>query len=568
MTNRTLAQAERWYEKTSVRLALAIGLNVLFMIFMLSCFELRYEENDDLTVQKFLDGQTAVKTPYCAYLDYILAQLLIWAYDLCGDKLPMFSILQYAMLLFSFSAVTYMLLKKLPLIPALAGMSAVWCFFGADCYLLLTYTKTAGIATVAAVLIMLMALEEREKPSWPGFISGAALLLLACMLRDKEFLACLGLMFPLGLICLIRHVLKSREGRLKRALSFSLPFVAALSVCAGAMGFNALMWQKEPYRSYKEYNDARSRYIDYLPPEYERMPQVYDSLGLDEEDLELGAYYDKEKWTTESYRQLSQAREEHVGHLSLGECLGLFLDSCLPAFFQQRHIFGLGAALLLWTAWGKRDRYSYMALAGSFALFGAMYLLLIWQGRFLVNRTDVGFFFALTVVLLSCLDGNKARKDRALALVLACLCVGLMWRQNRDFSYLYSENFIRDDSAQKTAVEQIVKDEEHIYLTEIGGLDHMLYSPQETVPRGYSDRIVLLGDWCVRHPQIEERLADFGLDQPMRDIVDNERAYLVVRDIEPVLSYIEKYYCPEAKAEPVEPLSSQTGLAVYRVFSH
>ena len=149
-----------WVKSDRAKLLFAIGLNLAFLLVLLLCFEVRFEENDDLTVQKFLDGQTAVKTPFVVYINYFLALLLKGLYDLSGNALPVFGLFQYVLLFISFTAVSCLLFKRLNLLAATAGSLALLCFFGADSYLTMTYTKTAGIAAVGGVSLMLLAMEE------------------------------------------------------------------------------------------------------------------------------------------------------------------------------------------------------------------------------------------------------------------------------------------------------------------------------------------------------------------------------------------------------------------------
>jgi hypothetical protein len=60
-------------------------------------------------------------------------------------------------------------------------------------------------------------------------------------------------------------------------------------------------------------------------------------------------------------------------------------------------------------------------------------------------------------------------------------------------------------------------------------------------------------------------LAQYGIENPYRDMVNNDKVYLVAADIELSLEYIRNWYYPDAVAEPVEPLSSQTGLQIYKL---
>ena len=559
-----------WYKSDRARLLFAILLNVAFLTVLLLCFEVRFEENDDLTVQKYLDGQTAVKSPFVIYINYFLARLLIALYDLSGNALPMFSLLQYAMLLLSFTGLSYMLFKRLEPLPAAAASMAVLSFFGADSYLALTYTKTAGIAAVGGVSLMLTASSERGgAKKWLPMLLGAAELLFALMLRDKEFAACAVLMVPLGLWALESSCSLAPAGkRLKAAAGFALPFIFVMVLAAGLFFGNGLIWDKSDYSEYKRFNAQRSRFVDYKVPEYEQMPEAYDSLGIDKyaRDMFMVNCYERSVWTEDAYASLSDARDQLVQKPSPGECLGVFLDSCLGAFFIQKPVYGLMAALVLWLAWGRRGLKELLSCGLSFILFGLLYLYLIYQGRFLVNRTDAGFFFALAVSLLWLIDPRKTRGDSLLCLILLCLCLGLGYRQNRDYCYFYPHKVLVDDSGHKAAIEALIADE-HFFLAEVDAINLTLYSPLETVPAGYGDSIVLIGDWCENHPLNNAAMAAHGIEEPLRDLVNNDKACIISGDISVPLDFIRHNYDPQARAELLQPLSSETGLEIYMILS-
>jgi hypothetical protein len=396
-------------------------------------------------------------------------------------------------------------------------------------------------------------------------ILGAIVAVLSFMLRFKEAVACAALMVPLGLWGLVSYA-KASEHKARAAVKFAAPFVLVAALALGLYAVNEYIWDNSEYSDYKIYNAARSRFVDYNIPEYEKMQAAYDQVNVDENTLELGNFYDTEKWTEETFDYLSDSREETMAKPSWGECLGVFLNHCVWDFFLQKHIYTLVAVLLLWCCCGKRDLLSFMTVGLSFAIFGAMYLVLIHQGRYMVNRTDVGFFFALTVTLLWFLEPGKAKKEGIFCALLIVLCLGLSYRQNREYCYYYGENFIMDNSAEKAAIETVINDD-HLFLAEVDGLNMLLYSPLDTVPAGYADSIVMLGDWVVEHPKTTELLAEYGVENPYRDMVDNDRVYLVAADIELSLEYIRNWYCASATAELVEPLSSQTGLQIYRISS-
>ena len=122
-----------------------------------------------------------------------------------------------------------------------------------------------------------------------------------------------------------------------------------------------------------------------------------------------------------------------------------------------------------------------------------------------------------------------------------------------------------DKSEIRAAYERLLEDREHVYLAKLDAVTDGLWSPFEPYGKGYWDRIVLLGGFDCLHPAIMENLAQYGVENPYRDCVGNERVYIIEDDVDLTLRFIREHYDPRAKAEPVEPLSSETGLGIYRI---
>ena len=106
-----------------------------------------------------------------------------------------------------------------------------------------------------------------------------------------------------------------------------------------------------------------------------------------------------------------------------------------------------------------------------------------------------------------------------------------------------------------------------LFLSDIHGVPSTLEAALKMAEGLNPDRIVLLGGWSLYHPSIEHVLEAYNLENPYPDMIGNERVLLIDSDVERTLAYLQKYYDPEAWAEPVEPLSSQTWLSIYRIYS-
>lgn len=85
------------------------------------------------------------------------------------------------------------------------------------------------------------------------------------------------------------------------------------------------------------------------------------------------------------------------------------------------------------------------------------------------------------------------------------------------------------------------------------------------MPAGYRDKLYFSCGWVVRHPQVVEVLADYGLENPYRDAVNNDKVYVIPNDIELTMEYINHYYNENARAELVQDLTSELGINIYRI---
>ena len=114
-------------------------------------------------------------------------------------------------------------------------------------------------------------------------------------------------------------------------------------------------------------------------------------------------------------------------------------------------------------------------------------------------------------------------------------------------------------------VEELLKDDEHLYLTKVWAVDHTLYGPLETPPAGYAEKLLLIGGWSMHHPAIDALMEQWGLANPWRDLVGREDICLVDHDVERSLAFLRRWYAPDAEAVLIEPISSKSDIKIYKI---
>lgn len=562
---------DRWESGGAFRLLCAVLLNALFLAGLLIFIAPAFESNDDLTLAAFVDGQMAVKNAHIPYINYAAGLLLKGVYLLLGESVTWHTVGQYLLLFAGFTAVTWTLFKRLRFWQGAVVSLVMLLFFGVDTYTIISYTKTAAVAAVGGISLMLCAMESLPKGRRAVALAlGMMLALFGAMLRFIEFLPCAALMAVLALHYLIGLIgekeLSVRE-KLRELVRYAAPFVLLLALAAGLYAVNELAWSAGRWGAYHEFDATRVALTDYTIPPYEDMPEQYEALELNENAVELfrmGNFFDTEKFGQDTMAEIIRIRSEISPSPSVGECLGIFLDKCIIGFFVNLHIYGFLIMAALWLGCGAHDARGWLTLIIECGLFAAFYLFLIWRGRYMIDRVDVGLFLAMFVVLSRLLEPKEMDRDRVLAGVALAAALALSFQLNRD-SFRINLNEQGDKNAKRAAVDMLLSDSEHIYLAKLDTIDDTLYPPFTPAPAGYWDRIVLMGGWDFANPVMLDTLSRYGIENPYRDIIGNDRVYMIEDDIDSTMEYIHDYYDSDATAELVQPMSGATGLQIYKI---
>ena len=573
----TLAKCrEQWHKNGRLRLLAALLVNAALLLVLLSCFTPRFETNDDVLMSKFVDGQMGEKSAYIPFINIVQGFFLKLLYTIGGEGLNWYSISMYSLMLAAFTAMTWVLLMRFRPLGAWSMAAVILLTVGLNSYLYPCFSKTCAVAAAGGLCLMLYAMGDGlEKPKRLPLMLGLAMAVLGYLWRVEEFFGVAVLLAPVGLVVLLELLRKTRDEkpgqRLGRVWRYVRPFLLLLLLVLLLFGLDRFLWTRGDFAYFTEYSDTRSILVDYSTlPDYEQMQPVYDSLDMNENAvyfLKNWSFYDTEKFSLEKIKAVLAARDSVVPNPSPGECLGVFLDKAIPGMAGTLAGLGFALMLMLWLACGRHRWQDWLGLGLSFGFFGMIYLLMIYQNRYLANRMDMGLLLALMLAMSFLMDDRKLMEDKLFCALLIALALAAGLYTNRNVCKCSDQYDVEDKSAKKAAIEQILADEEHLYLCKVWSIDHELYTPLETAPAGFADRIVLLGGWSLYHPSIEHVLEAYDIQNPYPDMIGNARVRLIDNDVERTLAYLREYYDPDAQAEPVEPLSTETGLKVYRIHS-
>lgn len=538
---------DRTYLKQKYRkISVALISNLLILGAMAAFMRPSFETNDDIVFAELGSGLRGVKDAHLVFQNYGLGMIYRLLYGVTG-RLPWYTIVQYMILFAAFTVVTYVLISRLGEISGLCLFVILVCGFGYEGYIHLQFTKTAGIAAAAAVFLLLHLLEQ-EKYSWWGIAGGILLAVIAYMYREDQFWASCGLMAGAGLLFLF-DLRKYRNKKLRRLGICVLTFGVLLLSVFGVDRWDSSKYRSAEWKEYQEFNQLRSELLDYGFPDYDSNQEIYEELGISREAYELYKswnFNDTEKFDTEVMKKLVDLKQKRP--LTL-RTVTAFLRRFPSDLLRMPMFYFFAVFAVLWLLCGKKDVFSVISVLAECLLLVAVYFYLHYQGRYMVNRVDVGLWFSVCLVMLWIFSSGEVRYMNTKVSVLLCMiCVVLgQFMMYKDWR-LATSSIPEARVSQRAVLETIGTDKEHTYLAKSGMLSEIVcYGPFDRMPENLLDNVYWFGGWECRTPGYTRAMEAHGIINPYRDVVNNENIYLVDDNIDLTLKYIRQYYAENAQ---------------------
>ena len=539
---------DRTYLKQKYRkISVALISNLLILGAMVAFMRPSFETNDDIVFAELGSGLRGVKDAHLVFQNYGLGMIYRLLYGVTG-RLPWYTIVQYMILFAAFTVVTYVLISRLGEISGLCLFVILACGFGYEGYIHLQFTKTAGIAAAAAVFLLLYLLEQ-EKYSWWGIAGGILLAVIAYMYREDQFWASCGLMAGAGLLFLF-DLRKYRNKKLRRLGICVLTFGVLLLSVFGVDRWDSSKYRSAEWEEYQEFNQLRSELLDYGFPDYDSNQEIYEELGISREAYELYKswnFNDTEKFDTEVMKKLVDLKQKRP--LTI-RTVTAFLRRFPSDLLRMPMFYFFAVFAVLWLLCGKKDVCSVISVLAECLLLVVVYFYLYYQGRYMVNRVDVGLWFSACLVMLWIFSSGEVRHMNTKVSVLLCMiCVVLgQFMMYKDWR-LATSSIPEARVSQRAVLETIGTDKEHTYLAKSGMLSEIVcYGPFDRMPENLLDNVYWFGGWECRTPGYTRAMEVHGIINPYRDVVNNENIYLVDDNIDLTLKYIRQYYAENAQA--------------------
>ena len=548
-----MKKLEKWLDRQTGTVWFACFLNIAVLAAMLLLLYPAFETNDDISVAMVANGSWGTGNAHIICQNYLLGVWYTALYHIGHGRIPWYGISQYVFLCMAMSVVTYVLFQRLKKEQAYLLNGILLIYFGYECYIRIQFSKTAGVLLAAGAFLLFYEL-EKEKASWYGILTGIFLGVTGSLYRFKEAAVCCLLIAGIGVYFLLdagRWGAQKKKKLLIMSGSFGMMGILML----GCEILDRQIYASSPgWAFFTKYNDCRSDLTDYSLPDYETDRALYDELGITETAyglLKEGLnFYDTDVFSLDHMETLDAARPKN----SLSKALVINFLKEYPIGYVGIPVFmGFLIFVFIWVGWGDHRWKVWLTAGYEILVMGMIDFYLYYQGRYLKNRVEVALWFSISLVVIWFCHGRKLQISRRTALVaVACILIANQYTWKNRWGFLNVQKEI--DKEYLRGIYQDAKDldPDGLILAKIPTISYTMYDVLDSVPQGTFENIIWLGGWEMQNPIWIEKLKEYGITNPYRDLINNEHVYLVDDNIKVTLKYIREYYAEDVEAQRLQ----------------
>lgn len=526
-------------------------INAVFLVLLMLVTKPVYESNDDAAMVSMFNNARGGVDAYSNASSYLYGLFLIFLYRITSS-VPWHCVVLYLTVFFSLSAITHVILNRFRGWAGMALSSVIMVFFGYQCYTVINFTRAAACGTAAGAFLILSAMAEKKvRKNW--ILWGSLLVFIGYNIRPNEGLA-VGLCMTSGGVYLLLMLIRAeKRTRLKRLLKYAAGMIPVVALVAASAGIEKYEISSDPERlAYREYAHVRTRLMDHGFPGYPENYKTYQELDINENAYKLYRnwdFYDTEKMSTDVMKQIQKLQpEEKITAATVKS----YFNTYPERYFRNMMFLLFLFVLLLLAVYGRHNLSVLLTVIYQILLMAGVILYLFADKRSGLVRVEMGLWLGATLILVIMLDEKNFAIDRrsSLVLMLTALIFGQMdWSDQ--YRRLSTKGTAKKEKAREL-VAPLTADKEHLYICNTGDyLPVSAYGPFEPIPEYYVSNIVPLGSWICGSVPYTHALEAYGVENPYRDMIGNDKVRLVAIAIKPILQYLQDYYDADCTAEEV-----------------
>ncbi len=537
-------------------LTYSLAINLFFLALCLIFGDLKFGAIDDYFMAARLTGALGTDyNPHLIFVNALYGYALLPLYHLF-PKIGWYYIGEMFAVFLSFTVIGYVLLQRCGERWGAILATLFTALFASDFYLVVQFTQCASILSAAGML--LFAYGVVEKRATAPFVLGIILMLWGSVMRWQAFL--MGMpFFCLGMLFIFKDCWKVKW---RVIAGLAILFVGAFSMHS----WDQKIYQTPEYADFVKFQGPRVTFGDNGNYNQNAVYEDAEELGLSGKDMHMlssWVMYDTEVFSVDSIKQYSDLippyRTINPKELIPRDLLNALAHSLRSPLFWTWFIL----CLLIYATNRKRYMYLWLSLATVLALVAY----LIAMGR-LVYRVESGFWLYAAVLAVPLFGRFTLNIPRKLAYsILAIIAVANI------FTYATSGEMVRDPSSGESRTlaikdttdyaqvfDYIDSQPDKMFLLSMNAFmrfSHHRNPPYSAEPIGQYRRTVSFGYWTPYLPEVTEALADFGIDNPIKDAVHDN---VIVLNEPHLVDFLQRHYYDSVAIDTLKEIGEMTFL--------
>lgn len=576
----------KWYFIKQSDFVKALFLNVVILILLMILFTPTIK-SDDYYMSEISYG--AASGNYDVHLIYsnILLGYLIKGLLLLVPQVPWYVMLQIIAVFCAFVTITWYLLKYYSnkSILVLSFIFLLW--FGYECYIRITFTKTSFILITCGVFLLFKEIASNKK-QWKLCVIGLLEVFIGLLYRRANLSSVLGMMIGVCFIEIFSWYLKKENIKFiaKKGILYLCSLCLMLGVSSALAQINQYMYSLTPgWDDYYYLNNLKSMVVDYTSNNYGSNADKYQAIGISNNDLEMiynNDLYDFDFITEEKIRDIvsiAQTEKQSGGWKELFNIRNIaeFLRT-VPIEYLKRTSFCCFIILSLFLIL-NRSKKTMVSLFYALILMLAENYYLFLKGRVLQPYIDAGIIFSACLFLLYFMEEKSEKQLYSKKMNLNILSVSVLavFMLLSSFDSLVATFFWDYGSQEACNPEQgreimdvICKDSSNLYITSSkeNVFSRWAFHTFEIIPKGYYRNVFYMGSYIW--PSHKQILQKYNVENPLREIADAENMYFLISDnlegagVNIFQTYIQEHFDKNTVMEKVKEINTAN---IYRCTS-
>ena len=545
----------------------SIAINLIIMIAVLGSANPVYETNDDYAISsRIVEG-----FPEVIFSNYYLC-LLLSKIQAFTDGVNVFVVTQIVLSFISFVIVLKILLDNYEGILLAVAEIACIIILSLDAYCMVQFSKAAALACISSVLLLADTLLQNKKIY--NYVIGVLLLYAGSAMRVDVLIVALLYTGIYVFIWLVRNRKNLREQIGIKQLLIVVILAAAVFGCyAFKNASNDAIRRTTELEDYFEYNYLRAEVIDTTRlNHYEEQKDEYREAGFSDNDIKI-----IKKWifdydvvaSSENLEKIISISDKADSSISVKDLVIRFAKGTIR---DLRELTPIGVRIILmivlafWIIIACKPSYKLFAVAiGGLTLLFHIYLYYIERP---VNRTmftpDICAIALMMYAVASEREHLRLRKAVAAFVIVAAIMLVLPLHKDIDEIYANTEKRIM----QGELTEYLEKNRDSFYvIAATEKKSNPSYMTPLRAPDVESEKNFMgTGSWGTKSPYVLSKMAAYGIKNPIKNLIDNDKAYYMGnKNIKGLTEYYNKWYGAPGREIHLEQVDDVGGIKVWSV---